>query len=128
MMKKRILIAEDDNIIALDIRKYLEKKGYNISDVVCKGEELLTTARKHRPALIISDINLKGELDGIEAIARVSENFSIPYIFVTAYDDYQRVVEIYNLEPLAFIKKPINYTELSDCVSKSLMSGQPYNL
>ena len=116
----KILIAEDDSIIALDIRKYLEKLGYEISDVVCKGEELLAKARKLKPALIISDINLKGELDGIEAIARLSEYSPIPYIFVTAYDDYKRVVEIYHLEPLAFLKKPIDYSELSDCVSNNL--------
>ncbi len=126
-MQKKILIAEDDNIIALDIRKYLEKKGYNISDVVCKGEELLSTAIRHKPALIISDINLKGELDGIEAIARLTENIFIPYIFVTAYDDYKRVVEIYNLEPLAFLRKPINYIELFECVSKSLIPNRSYN-
>ena len=116
-----ILIAEDDNIIALDIRKYLENLGYRISDVVCRGEDLLSKARKHRPALIISDINLKGELDGIEAIARLSEITSIPYIFVTAYDDYERIVEIYHLEPLAFLKKPINYSELSDCVGNNIL-------
>ena len=115
-----ILIAEDDNIIALDLRKYLENLGYQISDVVCKGEDLLLKARKHRPALIISDINLKGELDGIEAIARLSESTTIPYIFVTAYDDYKRIVEIYHLEPLAFLKKPIDYSELSDCVSNNI--------
>jgi len=115
-----ILIAEDDSIIALDIRKYLEGLGYNILDVVCKGEELLYKARLHKPALIISDINLKGELDGIEAIARLSEISTIPYIFVTAYDDYKRVVEIYHLEPLAFLKKPINYDELYDCVGNNL--------
>ena len=120
-MKKEneILIAEDDFIIALDIRKYLENLGYFISDVVSKGEDLLSKARKDKPGLIISDINLKGELDGIEAIARLSEKISIPYIFVTAYDDYKRIIEIYNLEPLAFIKKPINYIELSDCIHKS---------
>ncbi len=118
--KNDILIAEDDSIIALDIRKYLEGLGYQISDVVCKGEELLAKARMHPPALIISDINLKGELDGIEAIARLSENSSIPYIFVTAYDDYKRVVEIYHLEPLAFLKKPIDYNELSDFVCNNL--------
>ncbi|MGB8321295.1 MAG: response regulator [Ignavibacteriaceae bacterium] len=115
-----ILIAEDDSIIALDIRKYLENLGYQVSDVVCKGEELLAKARMHKPALIISDINLKGELDGIEAIARLSESSSIPYIFVTAYDDYKRVIEIYHLEPLAFLKKPINYSELSDCIRSNL--------
>jgi DNA-binding NtrC family response regulator len=121
-MKKRndILIAEDDSIIALDIRKYLEGLGYHISDVVCRGEELLAKARMQEPALIISDINLQGELDGIEAIARLSEISAIPYIFVTAYDDYKRVVEIYHLEPLAFLKKPINYEELSDCVGNNL--------
>ncbi len=120
-MKKEndILIAEDDFVIALDIRKYLENLGYNISNVVSRGEELLTKASEERPGLIISDINLKGELDGIEAIARLSEKISIPYIFVTAYDDYERIIEIYNLEPLAFIKKPINYIELSDCLYKS---------
>ncbi|MGB8317137.1 MAG: response regulator [Ignavibacteriaceae bacterium] len=121
-MEKKIdiLIAEDDSIIALDLQKYLENLGYQISDIVCKGEELLDKARTHKPALIISDINLKGELDGIEAIARLSENSSIPYIFVTAYDDYKRVVDIYHLEPIAFLKKPINYNELSDCVSNNL--------
>ena len=118
--KNEILIAEDDSIIALDIRKYLEGLGYNISDVVCKGEELLAKARQKKPALIISDINLKGELDGIEAIARLTESSTVPYIFVTAYDDYKRVVEIYHLEPLAFLKKPINYNELSDCVGNNL--------
>ena len=87
---------------------------------MCKGEELLAKASKLKPALIISDINLKGEIDGIEAIARLSESHSIPYIFVTAYDDYKRVVEIYHLEPLAFLKKPIDYVELSDCVSNNL--------
>lgn len=126
MIKNEILIAEDDSIIALDLRNYLENLGYTISGTVCKGEDLLVKAKITKPGLIISDINLKGELDGIEAIARLSEKISIPFIFVTAYDDYKRVVEIYNLEPLAFLRKPINYSELSDCVNKLFIEHTSY--
>ena len=102
IISKKILIAEDDKIIALDIKKYLTSLGYSVYDVVHEGETLLKRARKDLPALIISDISLQGELDGIEAISRLSEDYKIPYIFITGYSDYKRVVEIYHLKPVAF--------------------------
>lgn len=123
MLNDKILIAEDDSVIGLDIRKHLENMGFKVSGIVQKGEELLKKAKKEKPALIITDISLMGEMDGIEAIARLDEDFNIPYIFITAYDDYRRVVEIYNLKPLAFIRKPIDYSLLDESLNQSQLKA-----
>jgi DNA-binding NtrC family response regulator len=119
-----ILIAEDSLITAVDLKISLEELGYSVSGIVCNGEELLKRVLSKKPGLIISDINLEGELDGIEAIARLTETVSIPYIFITGFPDYKRIVDIYNLKPVAFLRKPIDFSKLMKYVEASLK--KPY--
>ena len=76
-----VLLGEDDLITAKCIKSNIEKNGYKIIRIVESGEELVTVALYECPSLIITDISLKGQLDGIEAMSRISEMREIPYIF-----------------------------------------------
>jgi two-component system, cell cycle sensor histidine kinase and response regulator CckA len=117
--QKTILIAEPDLVVASDIKKYLESLNFKVHPIVFKGEDLIDMAKMLDPSLIITDINLLGQLDGIEAIARLEGKNKIPYIFIIASDDYSRLVDSYYLNPVSMIKKPIKFNELVKSISKA---------
>jgi DNA-binding NarL/FixJ family response regulator len=116
--KKTCLIAERDAVVASKITDYLSSLGYEIYPVVSSGEELTEKVKLLKPSLIITDINLKGQLDGIEAIAKLEETEHISYIFITAYDDYSRLINSYYLKPLSLIKKPVKNNDLIQSLEK----------
>ncbi|MFO7445738.1 MAG: response regulator [Ignavibacteriaceae bacterium] len=118
--KVTILIAEDEYITAMDFKNTLQNMGCIVSAIVSSGEDLVEYINKETPTLIIADINLKGELDGIEAIARIQEKHDIPFIYVTAYRDFERVVQIYNLKPCEYLLKPIQSSMLEESVKACL--------
>ncbi len=126
--KVKILIAEDEQITAMDFKRTLQELGYNVIAVVSSGEALVQEIEKEIPTLIISDINLRGELDGIEAIARIQERHKVPFIYITAYKDYKRVVEIYNLNPYEYVLKPVGSSELGAIVKACLQNLEKDNL
>lgn len=117
--QKTILIAEADNRVALEIKNYLESLDLKIHPILSKGEDLMDMAQTLDPALIITDINLFGQLDGVEVIARLEDKYKIPYIFIVAADDYSRLIESYYLNPISIIKKPIRFNELVKSISKA---------
>jgi len=117
--QRTILIAEPDNLVALEIKNYLESLDLQIHPIVSKGEDLMDMAETLDPSLIITDINLFGQLDGIEAIARLEDKYKIPYIFIVAADDYSRLIESYYLNPVSLIKKPIKFNQLVKSISKA---------
>ena len=118
-LQKTILIAEPDILVAVDIKQYLESLDLKIHPVISKGEDLLDMAQTLDPSLIITDINLFGQLDGVEVIARLEGKYKIPYIFIVAADDYSRLIESYYLNPISIIKKPIRFNELAKSISKA---------
>jgi CheY-like chemotaxis protein len=115
----RILIAEADEKIVAQLKSYLVPFGHNVFPAVASGEDLIKQARLLNPSIIITDINLNGQLDGIEAIARLESEFKIPYIFITAYDDYSRLINSYYLNPVCIIKKPIDQANLQQSLQKA---------
>ena len=117
--QKTILIAEPDNLVALEIKNYLESLDLKIHPILSKGEDLIDMAQTLDPSLIITDINLFGQLDGVEVIARLEDKYKIPYIFIVAADDYSRLIESYYLNPISIIKKPIRLNELVKSISKA---------
>ena len=117
--QKTILIAETDNRVALEIKNYLESLDLTIHPILSKGEDLIDMAQTLDPSLIITDINLFGQLDGVEVIARLEDKYKIPYIFIVAADDYSRLIESYYLNPISIIKKPIRLNELVKSISKA---------
>ncbi len=87
MEAKKILIVEDERLIALDLRITLIKLGFIITAIVSSGEEAIEQAESGRPNLILMDINLETEMDGVEAAKEIYTKFRIPIIFVTAFSD-----------------------------------------
>ena len=118
-LQKTILIAEPDTVVALEIKHYIESLDFKVLPIVSKGEDLMEMAKILDPSLIITDINLLGQLDGIEAIARLEGKYKIPYIFIIAADDYSRLIDSYYLNPVSLIKKPIKFNDLVKSISKA---------
>jgi CheY-like chemotaxis protein len=117
----RILIVEDEMIVAEDIQKGLEKSEsvYDIS-IVSSGENALLRIREEPADLILMDIALKGELDGIEAAAQINSLYDIPVVFLTAHADEKTLSQAKRVEPYGYIVKPFEYRELHAVVEMAL--------
>jgi DNA-binding response OmpR family regulator len=90
----------------------LEKKGFGVLDIISSGQELITSALNIYPSLIITDIALKGEIDGIETISRIASITKIPYIFIADSTDQISLIDSYYLSPVKVLTKPINSDEI----------------
>lgn len=112
MEKKRVLIVEDQKVIAIDIKRNIESFGYEVTSIVDSGEEAIINVETQFPDVILMDIMLKGKMDGIEAAGIIKENFSIPIIFITAYSDDSFLKRAKIVEPYAYLVKPFNKREL----------------
>lgn len=121
--KPKILIVEDENIIALDIRAMLEDLGYRISAIVSSGEESIQKASKMKPDLVLMDIKLKGSLDGVSAGQEIFRQFQIPIVYLTAYSDQATINRINNGRngnPSIVINKPFDEGELQTIINTTL--------
>lgn len=114
MRKKNILIIEDDLIHAMVLKSSIECGGYNVLDTISHGDEGIATAISSTPDLIISDILLKGEINGIEMMKQIQQSASIPYIFLTALSDLN--LEKTGTKPFAVISKPYDIRELMNTI------------
>jgi DNA-binding NtrC family response regulator len=119
-----VLLGEDDLITAKCIKSNIEKKGFKVIHIAESGEELISAALYECPSLIITDISLKGQLDGIEAMSRISERREIPYIFITGYSDYFPLIKSYNLHPFYTLLKPFDMDLLNRTLDAMLDTSQ----
>jgi CheY-like chemotaxis protein len=120
---RKILIVEDENIIALDIRAMLEDLGYMVSDIASTGEESIKKASKMKPDLVLMDIKLKGSLDGVSAGREIYKQFQIPIVYLTAYSDQatlKRINNGNNRNPSMVINKPFDEGELQTVIDSTL--------
>lgn len=120
MNSERVLIVEDEKIIALDLQRRLERFGYIICDSAADGEEAVFKARKHRPDIILMDIMLSGTVDGIDAAKQVKRELQIPVIFLTAYADEKTLERAKEAEPFGYILKPFKERELYTTIDIAL--------
>ena len=102
----KILIAEDEVIIAMDIQMRLEKAGYQVVASVDTGEEAVRQALETRPHLALMDIGLKGELDGIAAAGQIRQQLDIPVIYLTSYSDQSTLERAKLTDAYAYLLKP----------------------
>ncbi len=91
MAKINIIIVEDERITAEDIKKALNSVGYEVPAIVPSGEEAIKAAEELKPDLVIMDIKLEGEMDGIQAAEQIRSKLGIPIIYLTAYSDEKTV-------------------------------------
>jgi PAS domain S-box-containing protein len=118
--KKNILIVEDEGIIALDLHARLLTLGYNVTDMVSTGKEVLAVLKTKTPDLILQDIMLKGNLDGIEIASKIKLEYDIPVIFLTAYADEKTLERAKLAEPYGYILKPFEERELRSAIEVAL--------
>ena len=112
MEKAKILIVEDEAIIAMEVESQLQSLGYEVTSVVDTGEKAIKKAETDKPDLILMDIRIKGKMDGIDTAEVIQKQFEIPIIFITAFADEKEVDRAKNTLPLAYLLKPIQYREL----------------
>ncbi|MFA6507014.1 MAG: EAL domain-containing protein [Treponemataceae bacterium] len=120
MDSERILIVEDEKIIALDLQRRLERFGYQICGTASEGEEAVRKAGEQRPDIILMDIMLAGSVDGIEAAKTIKRELQIPVIFLTAYADERTLERAKEAEPFGYILKPFKERELYTTIDIAL--------
>ncbi len=119
-----ILIVEDESIVALDIKDKLEHLGYDVLSVVSSGEKAIEEVKKSQPDLVLMDIVLKGEIDGIETARRIRERFNIPIIYLTAHSDTQTLARAKITGPFGYLVKPFVDSELHNVIETVLSKQQ----
>ncbi len=107
-----ILIVEDKAITAMEIQQKLENLDYVIAGRVDNGAEAIEVALEEDPALILMDIRLKGDMNGIEAAREINEHRDVPIVFMTAYTEVETTDLAKETGPAGYIAKPINEEEL----------------
>ena len=120
MSQKKILIVEDESIIAEDISDSLISLGYRITGMVYSGEEAIEAAAKFRPDLVLMDVNLQGEIDGITAAAEIRSRFQIPVVYLTAYADENTLRRVNATKPFGYIVKPFEEKNLHTTIQLAL--------
>jgi CheY-like chemotaxis protein len=112
MANPKVLIVEDDKLIVHIEQWRLSKLGYDVCGSAGTGTEALNCVAKMRPDIILMDISLEGEMDGIEAARQIKKDFNIPVIFVSAHVDGATIERARAIHPEGFIQKPFNDDDL----------------
>jgi diguanylate cyclase (GGDEF)-like protein/PAS domain S-box-containing protein len=122
----RIMVVEDEYIISEDIKRSLKSSGFEVVAVASSGHEAIELAAKVKPSLILMDIMLRGEMDGIQAARVIYERFSIPIIFLTSMTGHQTFERALATEPFAYMLKPIRELELMAAIEMALYKHNLY--
>jgi len=120
MSKTRILVVEDESIVAKDIQKSLEKLGYEVPATASSAASAYEKLEEIQPDLVFLDIKLKGEEDGIHIAEHIREKYNIPVIFLTSYVDQITLDRAKVTEPYGYIVKPFNESDLKTTVEMAL--------
>lgn len=114
--KTKILIVEDEAIVALDIKKSLEKIGFKITDTVTSYTSSLISIKENEPDIIIMDIHLNKSKDGIETALEIKKVKDIPIIYLTAFSDDETIKRAIETDPLAYLLKPFRRDEIKSTI------------
>ncbi len=120
MANAKILIVEDEGIVALDLANRLRRMGYCVVDSVGSGERAIEQATEMRPDLVLMDIRLRGKLDGIEAAQVIRVQLDIPVIYLTALADRDTIRRAEMTHPAGYITKPFEDEELRATIGAAL--------
>ncbi len=120
MTAARILVVEDEAVVALDLRNRLTRLGYEVVGVAAKGEEAVAIAKEQRPELTLMDIRLRSEMDGIEAAEIIRTQVGLPVVYLTAHADEATVDRARVTEPFGYILKPFDERELRTVIEMAL--------
>lgn len=120
MPKTNVLVVEDESIVSKDIQHSLKKLGYNVVGAASTGERAFELASSEKPDIILMDIMLKGDMNGIDTAQRVKEELQIPVIYLTAYADESTLEKAKVTEPYGYIIKPFKEVDLHTSIEMAL--------
>jgi PAS domain S-box-containing protein len=120
MAHTRILVVEDDSIIAEDLQDRLRDLGYAVAGVAASGEEAVSKATHSDPDLVLMDIRLRGRVDGIEAAKQIRQHLHIPVVYLTSHADHQTVNRAKATEPFGYLLKPVHDRELRPAIEMAI--------
>jgi len=122
MKSKKILIVEDELIIASDIEMTLQELGYQVTAIVDNAEDALNSIKNNKPDLVLLDINLEGDTDGIMLAEDINNHFQIPFVFLTSNTDPLTINRVKRTHPAGFIVKPFSDKDLQSNIEIALYS------
>lgn len=120
MSKTNILVVEDESIVSKDIQHSLKKLGYNVVGAASTGEKALELARTEHPDIVLMDIMLKGDMNGIETAEIIRQELAIPVVFLTAYADESTLSKAKVTEPYGYIIKPFKEIDLHTSIEMAI--------
>ncbi|MAY84892.1 MAG: DNA-binding response regulator [Flavobacteriales bacterium] len=120
MSKKKILVVEDEAIVAKDIEVCLKKIGYEVLGTLSKGEKVIPAIEEEQPDLVLMDIMLAGDMTGIDVSTKIKERFDIPVVFLTAYADEKTISKAKITEPYGYVIKPFKEIDLRTSIEMAL--------
>jgi DNA-binding LytR/AlgR family response regulator len=120
MPKATVLVVEDESIVSKDIQYSLKKLGYEVIGSSATGAKAIELALELKPNIVLMDIMLKGDINGIEASAEIKKSLNIPIIFLTAYADENTLEKAKITEPYAYILKPFKEIDLHTSIEMAL--------
>lgn len=114
MQKKdiKIMIVEDNVIVAMELSEKLTSEGFSVVGETISGEEAVQMAADRKPNVILMDIKLDGDLDGVSAAKKINNELSIPIIYTTAYSDMDTIQKITSVSEYGYLIKPYDYNDL----------------
>ncbi|WP_304222395.1 response regulator [Gracilinema caldarium] len=116
----KIIICEDENIVALDIKRHLERFGYEVAGIYDCAENAISACARDKPNLVLMDIQLSGAMDGLDASTIIYQNHNIPVIMLTAYADDITLARVKDGLPFGYILKPFEDRELKTAIEIAL--------
>ena len=119
----KILIVEDEQIVAVDIQSVLERLGYQVVGSARSGEEACRMATENTPDLVLMDVRIEGPLDGIDTARRIRHNADVPVVFLTAYTDDETLDRAKDIEPYGYLVKPFAERDLQATIEIALHKG-----
>lgn len=120
MSTARVLIVEDESIIALDIQTSLQAAGYQVVSIAATAEEAIQDTAHLQPDLVLMDIRLDGEIDGVETAKQIWQTWQIPVVFLTAHADENTLTRAKATQPFGYILKPFDDRELITTIEIAL--------
>jgi PAS domain S-box-containing protein len=116
----RILVVEDEGIVATDIERCLEDSGFEVAAIAASADDALLEASRHSLDLVLMDIRIQGDMDGIEAGHRLHQRYGLPIVYLTAHGDRDTIERAKKTEPHGFLLKPFKPNELASAVEIAL--------
>ena len=120
MDKVQVLIVEDEAIVSMDLRYKLESLGYCVPAAISSGEEAVEAASQLHPDVVLMDIRLSGEMDGVAAAEEIWRRFNIPVVYLTSYADQDTLERANTTVPSGYILKPFDDAELRAVVEMAI--------